>query len=281
MKACIARLRVFAAAVSLVAGTTAAMASDFVRLTDRDDLFGWEAVGRVDVASTGFCTGVLIATDLVLTAAHCLYDANDQPIPPEAIYFRAGLRDGVAVAERNAARVVAAKGYNPTAGTTSESIRNDVGLIELDRPILSTTAAPFVIHTAPRAGDRVSVVSYGRGRDAALSWQRDCGLVWEYQELYEFDCSITFGTSGAPVFYKDGRRARILSLISGGPVENGEFTAAYGMELPTLVEQLKRDLRALPAPASPGARFESVGTLRGIGKTRSVGGAKFSTVGGS
>ncbi|MEO0748093.1 MAG: trypsin-like serine protease [Pseudomonadota bacterium] len=274
-------LRACALAVGLAALPTTAVASDFVRLTDRDDLFGWEAVGRVDLAGTGFCTGVLIATNLVLTAAHCLYDAKDQLLPPEAIRFRAGLRDGVAVAERQAARVVAAKGYNPKASISNERVRNDVGLIELAQPILSTTAAPFLLHEAPRTGDRVSVVSYGRGRDAALSWQRDCGLVWDYQDLYGFDCSITFGTSGAPVFYKDGRRARILSLISGGPVEEGEFTAAWGMELPTIVEQLKRDLRALPTAASPGARFESVGTLRGVGKTRNVGGAKFSTVGGS
>jgi hypothetical protein len=30
---------------------------------------GWEAVGRLDVDGEGFCTGALIAPDLVLTAA--------------------------------------------------------------------------------------------------------------------------------------------------------------------------------------------------------------------
>ena len=157
----------------------------------------------------------------------------------------------------------------------------DAALLELSEPILSTTAAPFVIHATGRAGDRVSVVSYGRGRDAALSWQRDCGVLWQNQGILAFDCSITFGTSGAPVFYRDGRRARILSLVSGGRVQNGEFTTAWGMELPSLVDQLKRDLRALPKPAASGARFESVGGLRGGNAGNRSGGAKFSTVGGS
>lgn len=267
--------------IVLMIAPTLASASDFVRLTDRDDLFGWEAVGRVDMQGKGYCTGVLIATDLVLTAAHCLFDDADNPIPPEKIRFRAGLRDGVAIAEREAARVVAAKDYDPSIGTTNKNVRNDVGLIELDGPILSTTAAPFVIHSSARTGDRVSVVSYGQGRDAALSWQRDCGLTWEYEDLYGFDCSITFGTSGAPVFYRDGRRARILSLVSGGPMENGQFTSAWGMELPGIVAQLKRDLRALPAPAPKRTRFERSDGLRGGGALSGKGGAKFSKVGGS
>ncbi|MEM6312425.1 MAG: trypsin-like serine protease, partial [Pseudomonadota bacterium] len=71
MRGFFARLGACALAVSLFALPTAAKASEFVRLTDRDDLFGWEAVGRVDLAGSGFCTGVLIAKDLVLTAAHC------------------------------------------------------------------------------------------------------------------------------------------------------------------------------------------------------------------
>ncbi|MEO0371205.1 MAG: trypsin-like peptidase domain-containing protein [Pseudomonadota bacterium] len=264
-----------ALALVLIAFATPVAASDFTRLTDRDDLFGWEAVGRVDLNGEGFCTGVLIAPDLVLTAAHCVYDSADHLITAQAITFRAGLRDGVAIAERRASRVVAAKGYDPRGGMSASNVRNDAALVELSEPILSTEAAPFVIRERARAGDRVSVVSYGRGRDAALSWQRDCGVEWQHQGIFAFDCNVTFGSSGAPVFYRDGHRARILSLVSGGRVENDEFIIAWGMELPVLVDQLKRDLRALPKPAPSGARFQSVGGARGAG------GAKFLSVGGS
>ena len=252
----------------------AASASGLIRLTDRDDLFGWEAVGRVELQQNGYCTGVLIAPQLVLTAAHCVYDRQGSLIPAPLIQFRAGLRDGVSIAERRVARIAAAPGYDPHQGMSADNVRNDAALLELDASIPAAVAAPFVIHTA-QPGDRVSVVSYGKDRDDALSWQRDCGLLQRGRGLMIFDCDVTFGSSGAPVFARGERRARILSLISGGRFRDGKSIQSYGMDLPSLVDGLKRDLRAMPKAPSQGAKF------RRIGQGNNTTGAKFARPGGS
>ena len=268
------RFHIFSALVALAAlfcaPPQAGAGSGLIRLTDRDDLFGWEAVGRVEIGSDGYCTGVLIAPNLVLTAAHCVYDRRKQAVAAADLSFRAGLRDGQSIADRPVARVVAHRGYDPALPFGAETIRYDAALLELAQPISSALASPFVLHQGAGSGQRVSVVSYGQGRDDALSWQRDCGVLGRGQGLIAVDCNITYGSSGAPVFVREGSRARILTLVSGGNMNDGT-PVAYGMDLAPLVSDLKRDLRAMPAAPAAGGGIRRVRVGQGGGAS----GAKF------
>ncbi|NJO23162.1 MAG: trypsin-like serine protease [Sphingomonadales bacterium] len=164
------------------------------QLTRREQLLGWEAVGRIDIEGGGFCTGTLIATNLVLTAGHCVFEKDGTPVAVSRIRFRAGLVNGRAIAEMKVARTVADPAYLPTAPGTPATVRHDVALLELEGDIPAAIAAPFVVAT-PGTDDTVSVVSYAAGREEALSWQKTCQVLGQENGLIAVDCDVSFGSS--------------------------------------------------------------------------------------
>jgi protease YdgD len=247
--------------------SASAQADSLRPLTLRQDLLGWEGVGRLELGPGGYCTAALVAPDLVLTAAHCLFD-GDTPRRREDLLFRAGHRNGETVAARGVVQGAVAADYRPSDPDRAARIAADVALLRLDAAIPAGTARPFLVDPSPAAGS-VSVLSYGAGRDAVLSREAGCRVLGRRDLILAFDCSVTFGSSGAPVFRVDGTSIRIVSIISSG---SGEDSLAFGPVLRGRVEALSAALRGgagLWEVDRPAARH--VGTA----SDRAAGGARF------
>ena len=117
------------------------------------------AVGLVWFQGGGFCSGTLIAPDVVLTAGHCVAD------PVEGFYTGAGKRvaavgeDPASGMTRHAvAAQLAHPSYSPLGGCPNQTF--DVGLIRLEKPLTTVKPLPRA-SAAPAYSSACRIVGYG------------------------------------------------------------------------------------------------------------------------
>lgn len=222
--------------------TLQAQTSALQLLETGNDARGWEAVGRLDIDGKGFCTGTLIAPDLVLTAAHCMFDkASGRPVNETRIEFLAGLRGGRPEAARYVRSAVVHPFYAHTGEATTDMVRYDVALLQLERPIRSSRVVPFEVSTSLRRGTEIGVVSYAEDRADAPSLQEICNVIGQQNDVLIMDCDVNFGSSGAPIFRTENGVPRLVSVVSAMAEVNGE-KVALGMDLAEPIALLRFEL---------------------------------------
>ncbi|MFV2038175.1 MAG: serine protease, partial [Paracoccaceae bacterium] len=222
-------------------------------------------------AGRNFCTGAMIAPDLVLTAAHCLFDKETgRAFAASEIQFLAGFRNGRANADRGVKRAIAHPEFEFAGGDKISRVAFDLALLQLDRPVRNFSVTPFETQERPRNGAQVGVVSYGHDRAQSAALQEACYVLARRSGTLVLSCDVDFGSSGAPVFSIDEAGvARIVSVISAKAEVNGREVA-----LATSLEKPLGDLMALMANAQ-GAPVEPSVNIMTLSGSSDGSGAKF------
>lgn len=176
---------------------------------------GWEAVGRLNISGRNMCTGSLIAPNLVLTAAHCLYDpASGRAIDPKTIKFEAGLVGRRSKAARNISKAVVHPGYRHSQRGDS-LMGSDIAVLRLSHPISSNEIQPLRMSLTANRGDAVGVLSYNFTHATRPSLERSCEVLARQRTTLVMSCLVDFGASGAPVLQViPGGMPRLVSVIS-------------------------------------------------------------------
>ncbi|KAA5605937.1 trypsin-like serine protease [Roseospira marina] len=188
----------------------------------------WQAIGRVNRGPGGFCSGALIAPDLVLTARHCMSDRTVGELPSESMHFVAGYRFGDYDAHGRAAEVLEPDAPGPVG---------DFAIIKLTKPLTIRPiplASPDDMNWHAAAPSHALLASYSRDRPHLLSVDDQCIILGRTEDLlWRHNCDGPTGSSGAPILVgtdKGLEKARIAGITIGfarsGPSPRGIMVPA-------------------------------------------------------
>lgn len=188
-----------------------------------ENIAGWEAVGRLTISGKTMCTGALVAPDMVLTAAHCLYvPGTGKRVRADRITFQAGLQNGQAKAERAVVSATAHPKYRHHIQGAAQ-VGHDLAILMLDRPIGAEQVAPLAFEGRPEKGDILSVIAYTVGSRHDPQMAYPCQVVARRQATLVMNCEVDFGASGAPVFaLQNGQKPYLVSVISAKAEMKGQ-----------------------------------------------------------
>ncbi|SHJ75225.1 Trypsin [Shimia gijangensis] len=229
-------MRVFGLVSVLLLSTAAPLKSE-----QTHNRSNWEAVGRLNISGRTMCTGALIAPDLVVTAAHCMFDpTSGKSVAATDIVFDAGLHNGHVKARRKVQSATIHPAYRHKPRGQAD-VGSDLAVLKLKKPISAHLIRPFATDARPNRGDTVGVVSYTMDQATTQSVEHPCQVLARQHDTLVMSCKVEFGASGAPVFAVQGEsEPRLVSVISS-KAQMGNRRVSVGTAVDDALQVLLND----------------------------------------
>lgn len=225
------------------------------------EAFPWSTIGRVeglraDGVYLSRCTGTLLATDVVLTNAHCVVDDTTHQVN-QAMWFQPNLVNGELLNPADEAAVVEVL-YGTDFRDISTANGNDWALLKLNQPLGETYGvlgwrSPSLLFFQEQSA-ALTMVGYSGdlppdNPGGTASVHRGCSVLENVSDGFLHDCDSTGGASGAPIIAWIDELPYLVALHAGANLDGytNAVTANYAVNL----NQLKARLIAASSRGTP------------------------------
>ncbi len=179
---------------------------------------------------TIYCSGTLIADDVVLTAAHCLDEGRNSfdPIEPEEVVIYVG--DNPVTDPNPISYIVTEVLAHPTYDT--RALTGDIGLLRLAVSPNVTPVAALPASLGLTSADEGAIINFaGFGQDEDGNYDQKLqidgildSLYTDFQIYYvQYEGGPCFGDSGGPAFIKRGGVPYVAGLTSYGDSQCAQY----------------------------------------------------------
>lgn len=168
------------------------------------------ALGRIEGAALGACTGILIAPDQVLTSATCLMGPFGGLPEPARLTFSAGLTGGKAQAEARGARLILHPSHRE-GSVAPGGFYADAALLVLDAPL----AVPPAVNRQPAAGRTYAVAWFERRGDKGMPVVQTCRAAPFPPPYQPYECGdrVDWDATGGAVFDLGRGTPAVVGLV--------------------------------------------------------------------